>query len=85
MFIRGGQLTLVSSMETLGERFVELQVSPEHVAAAQALKPIDERQSFGKSVMLFDGMPQAQLSTLGETRHPSLADIFGAHMKGIYT
>jgi len=30
-------------------------VNPEHVAAARALKPIQERSVFGRSVMLFDG------------------------------
>ena len=59
-------------------------VSPANRVAASALKPIDERQVFGKSVMLFDGMPRAQLEQLGETRNPGIADLFVAHMKGTY-
>ena len=71
-------------MDVLAERFVEIQVAPEQLAAALALKPLDQRQSFGMTTMLFDGVPQAQLSALGQTRNPSLADIFVAHMKGTY-
>ena len=53
--------------------------------AARALKPIDERAlAFGKTVMLFDGVPQPQLRELGETRIPGLADLFVATMKGTY-
>jgi ABC-2 type transport system ATP-binding protein len=53
--------------------------------AARALKPIDERSlPFGKTVMLFDGVPQAQLAAYGETRTPGLADLFVATMKGTY-
>ena len=84
MFIRDGQLTLNCSMEVLAERFVEMQVAPEQLAAALALNPIDQRQSLGKTVMLFDGVPAAQLSALGDPSLPSLADIFVAHMKGTY-
>ncbi len=38
----------------------------------------------GKTVLLYDGVPRAQLSTLGETRNPGLADLFVAIMKGTY-
>jgi ABC-2 type transport system ATP-binding protein len=39
---------------------------------------------FGKSVMLFDGVPRAQLAAFGETRNPGIADLFVATMKGTY-
>ncbi|KAB7762184.1 multidrug ABC transporter ATP-binding protein, partial [Xanthomonas maliensis] len=39
---------------------------------------------FGKTVMLFDGVPKDQLAQLGETRNPGLADLFVAVMKGTY-
>jgi len=35
-------------------------------------------------VLLFDGVPRSQLSTLGETRNAGLADLFVAVMKGTY-
>jgi ABC-2 type transport system ATP-binding protein len=84
MFIRDGRITLSASMDEIGERFVEVMVPAENVAAAKALNPIDERQVFGKSVMLFDGVPRAQVAALGETRNVGIADLFVAKMKGTY-
>jgi ABC-2 type transport system ATP-binding protein len=85
MFIQNGQIVLDASMETVGERFVELLVSANHLDQARELKPIDERAlPFGKTVMLFDSVAQDQLEALGETRIPGLADLFVATMKGTY-
>lgn len=84
MFIRDGKLVLTSSMEVIGERYTELMVSSENVVAAAALNPINTRTVFGKSVMLFDGVPRSQLEALGETRDPGIADLFVAAMKGTY-
>ncbi|GGZ58213.1 ABC transporter ATP-binding protein [Lysobacter xinjiangensis] len=85
LFIRDGRITLDASMDTLGERYVEVLVDAGQVEAARALKPVDERAlPFGKTVMLFDGMPFDRLETLGETRTPGLADLFVATMKGTY-
>ena len=84
MFIRDGKIVLSSTMDDVGTRFVEVMVSAEKVDAARALKPLDERQVFGKSVMLFDGVPRETLAALGETRTPGIADIFVATMKGTY-
>ncbi len=84
MFIREGKITLSATMDEVGERFVEVMVPSENIAAAKALKPIDERQVFGKSVMLFDGVPRAQVAQLGETRNVGIADLFVAQMKGTY-
>ena len=84
MFIRDGKITLSASMDEVGERFVEVMVPADKVAAAKALNPIDERQVFGKSVMLFDGVPRAQIAALGEMRNVGIADLFVAKMKGAY-
>jgi ABC-2 type transport system ATP-binding protein len=84
MFIREGRITLSATMDEVGERFVEVMVPAEHADAARALKPIDERQVFGKSVLLFDGVPRAQLAQLGEIRNVGIADLFVAQMKGTY-
>ncbi len=85
MFIRDGKIVLDAPMENIGERYTELLVGPDKAEAARALRPIDERSlPFGKTVMLYDGVPQAQLETLGETRTPGLADLFVATMKGTY-
>ena len=85
LFIRDGKIALDAPMDVVGERFTEVLVNADKVDAARALKPIDERAlPFGKTVMLFDGVPVEQLASLGETRVPGLADLFVATMKGTY-
>ncbi len=65
-------------MEEMESRYLELTVNPENAAAARTLKPMAERQVFGRSVLLFDGVPREQLSALGEVRTPSIEDLFVA-------
>jgi len=85
MFIRDGRIVLTTDMEDIGDRYSEVLVSAETLEAARALKPIDERSlPFGKTVLLFDGVPRTQLAPLGEIRSPGLADLFVAIMKGTY-
>ena len=85
MFIRDGRIVLDADMDDVGQRYTELLVNADQLETARALKPIDERSlAFGKTVMLFNGVPRTQLSTLGETRSPGLADLFVAIMKGTY-
>jgi ABC-2 type transport system ATP-binding protein len=84
MFIREGRIVLSSSMDDVAERFTEVMVPAERAEAARALKPIDSREVFGKSVLLFDGVPRQELARLGETRNVGVADLFVATMKGTY-
>ena len=85
MFIRDGRIVLDSGMEEVSERFTEVLVAEGQAAAARELKPVDERAlPFGKTVMLFDGVPRERLTPLGEARTPGLADLFVATMKGTY-
>jgi ABC-type multidrug transport system, ATPase component len=84
MFIRDGKIVLDADMDAVGERFAEVMVAADKVAAARALKPLDERQVFGKSIFLFDGVERAQLEALGEIRRPAVSDLFVATMKGTY-
>jgi ABC-2 type transport system ATP-binding protein len=80
MFIQRGRIVLASTMEAFEARYQEVMVHPEQVAAARALKPIHERQVFGRSVLIFAGIDRPQLAALGEVRTPSIADLFVALM-----
>jgi len=84
MFIRDGRIALAATMEEVGERYVEVMVNPDRAEAARALAPLNERQIFGKSIFLFDGVDRARLAALGELHKPSIADLFVATMKGTY-
>jgi ABC-2 type transport system ATP-binding protein len=80
LFINRGRIVLHCSMEEFEKRYLEVTVNPEQVMAARALKPIHERQVFGRSILLFDHVDRQQLATLGEARTPSIADLFVAVM-----
>jgi ABC-2 type transport system ATP-binding protein len=80
MFIDRGRIVLARSMEEVEARYREVMVNPDKLAAARALKPIQERQGFGRSILLFDGVDRQQLAALGEVRTPSIADLFVAVM-----
>ena len=84
MFIRDGRIVLDADMDAVGDRFIEVMVGADKADAARQLKPLDERQVFGKSIFLFDGANRATLEQLGETRRPSISDLFVATMKGTY-
>ncbi len=84
LFIREGRIVLDASMDAVGERFAEVMVHPEEAEAARALKPLHERQIFGKYIFLFDGADRARLAQLGELHKPSVADLFVATMQGTY-
>jgi ABC-2 type transport system ATP-binding protein len=80
MFIDRGRIVFESSMDDFETRYAEVMVNPDRVAAAQALGPINERQVFGRSILLFDGVDRQELAALGEVRTPSIADLFVALM-----
>ena len=80
MFIDRGRIALECSMEQFESRYFEVVVNPDNLTAARALKPIHERQLFGRSILLFDRADRQQLSALGEVRKPSIADLFVAVM-----
>ena len=78
MFIDRGRIVFNCSMEDFESRYVEVMVNPENAAAARALGPIQERQVFGRSILLFDRVERQQLAALGDVRTPSIADLFVA-------
>ena len=81
-FIDRGRIVLHASMEEIETRFAELMVASEGLDAARALRPIHERQLFGRHILLFDGADRDRLAALGEVRAASLADLFVAILGG---
>jgi ABC-2 type transport system ATP-binding protein len=92
MFIDRGRIVFNRSMEELESRYLEVMVRPEQVAAARALKPLNERTAMGGSILLFDlkldgpdqqqldsqHLDRKQLAALGDVRTPGIADLFVA-------
>lgn len=82
IFIEDGHVLLSSSIENLGEQYVEVLVGREDETEALSLGPIASRESFGQKVMLFEDRAPAELAGLGETRTPRVADLFVAKVTG---
>ncbi len=80
MFIHRGRIVLSCSMEEFESRYQEVTVNPDQLVAARALRPIHERQVFGRSMLLFERVDRQQLAAFGEVRTPSIADLFVAVM-----
>ena len=78
MFIDRGRIVLACTMEEFEDRYLEVMVHPEQVAAARELKPMHERQVFGRTILLFAGVERQRLAALGEVRRASIADLFVA-------
>ncbi|WP_158787019.1 ABC transporter ATP-binding protein [Granulicella sp. L46] len=78
LFIDRGNLVFGCSMDDFDTRYLELIANPAQLAAARALKPIQERQTFGRSILLYDRVSREQLAPLGDVRTPSIADVFVA-------
>jgi ABC-2 type transport system ATP-binding protein len=81
MFINDGKILLDSTMDELGDKYIELMASGENAQKARGLGPVSESEMFGKSVMLFEGVSREHLEGLGEIRIPSVADLFVAKIK----
>ena len=76
MFMDRGRIAFGYSMEEVESRYREVMVNPETAAAARALNPIHERQSLGRSILLFRHVDLRRLAQLGDVRTPSIAELF---------
>src|SRR5208282_2006525 len=54
MFINRGRIVLNAGMEEFESRYLEVAVLPDQLPAARALRPVHERQLFGRSILLFN-------------------------------
>ena len=80
MFIDDGKLVLNETVESIGDNYTELMATAEHAEKARGLRPISERQVFGKSVFTFEGVGRDMLASLGDVRTPGIADLFVAKL-----
>jgi ABC-2 type transport system ATP-binding protein len=81
MFIEQGKIVLDTPMESIGERYTQLIVKADNLAAARALRPFSERTVFGRTALFYENVPREELAKLGELGTPSVADLFVARMQ----
>jgi len=82
LFIDRGRIVLDAAMDEVQEKYAQVAVRPEHVAAARTHKPLAERAGLGRTHMLFRDANRAELERLGEVGVPSVADLFVATIQG---
>lgn len=82
IFIRDGKIALQASMEEVEQRYTELEVRPDRAGEARALRPLSEREQFGRHIFLYGAVSRDRLAGLGEVRTPRVADLFVAIMQG---
>jgi ABC-2 type transport system ATP-binding protein len=75
-------VVLDAGIEQLAERYVQVNVAADKIAAARARCPFYEREVFGRQTMLFENCPRSQLAEFGELRTPAISDLFVAKMQG---
>src|SRR5689334_15123062 len=83
LFINRGRIVFSGSMEQIEARYRQVLVHPDKLGTARVLNPIAERQGVGHSVLMFEDVDRQQLAALGETRTPSVADLFVAVVGGM--
>jgi ABC-2 type transport system ATP-binding protein len=83
LFINHGKIVLDTAVDDLPTRYVQLITAPDRAAEARKFKPLQEREVFGRVAMTFEDVPAATLEPFGETRTPSISDLFVAKMQGV--
>lgn len=78
ILLRRGRVVLDSPVADLPARYVQLMATPAQVAAARALRPLHEREVFGRSLFIYETADPAPIAALGEIRTPSISDLFVA-------
>jgi ABC-2 type transport system ATP-binding protein len=81
LFIEQGRIVLDTPVDLIGERYAQLIVKPDQLAAARALKPFSERAVLGRNVLFYENASRDQLAALGDLGTPSIADLFVARMQ----
>jgi ABC-2 type transport system ATP-binding protein len=82
IFIERGRIILADSIEAIAQRFFEVAVPSESIAAAKALNPIAERHDVGRLVYLYETDSPDRLREIGDPTPPRLADLFVAKVAG---
>lgn len=78
VLLRRGRVVLDSPVSALGSRYVQLLANSDQLDAARALNPLHERAMFGRTLFIYETADHAAIARLGETRTPSISDLFVA-------
>lgn len=80
MMMNHGQLVLNSPMDQLEKQYIEVIANTQQHDKLMALSPIHTRKALGKTSYLFEHVAEKTLKQYGETRRPSMSDLFIAKL-----
>jgi ABC-2 type transport system ATP-binding protein len=80
IFIKKGSVILDTDMESIAQRYTEVEVKSDQVDQAMTFNPISQSRMLGGMVMVFENTPRDVLKQFGACRNPSVADLFVAKM-----
>lgn len=80
LFIKRGRITLDTDMDSISERFTEVEVKSDLIERAQQFNPLSSTRMLGGEVMIFENTPKDVLAEIGPCRTPNVADLFVAKM-----
>lgn len=80
LFIEQGRIVLDTPVDQIGERYAQLVVKPDQLAAARGYGPISERSLLGRTVLFYENVSRELLAPLGEVGTPTIADLFVARI-----
>jgi len=78
MFVDQGRVVFSYEADDFESHFYELTVAQNAGDEARALRPMHERQSFGRTVFLYRDVEVESIEALGEVRTPSIEEVFVA-------
>lgn len=78
VFIHRGRQILSADMESIGNDFAKLLVTPDNAPAAQALQPLSEQPTLKGIEYIFRDRNIDELKPLGDLTRPNLAELFVA-------
>ena len=81
VFLNRGNVVMQESTANLDKRFLELRPNADNEEKAKALNPLHVRTELGRTVFLYENIDKDKLSSLGNVRPPSIADLFIATMQ----
>jgi ABC-2 type transport system ATP-binding protein len=78
MIIDHGTLLLHTDVDSLYEKYLAIEATPDKKAELLALNPLYQQTLLGKTMYLFNNQSAAELSRFGSLSRPSISDIFVA-------
>ncbi|MBT6033579.1 MAG: ABC transporter ATP-binding protein, partial [Kordiimonadaceae bacterium] len=82
IFIKDGRIMYDASMDETLDTWKVLEPTNEHIDEARALSPYREKNSLGRTSLIYKGQDKETLKQFGDVSRLSLSDLFVTLMSG---